>query len=65
MLQQLLYKCFVHLFQDYWSLLCRGRKKKIVTLVIILVLLINAMFYVSLELYNTVKRKNKEPWYNR
>lgn len=49
----------------YWSLLCRGRKKKIVSLIVILILLINAMFYVSLELYNTIKRKNKEPWYNR
>ncbi|XP_075980654.1 polypeptide N-acetylgalactosaminyltransferase 3-like [Anticarsia gemmatalis] len=49
---------------DFWSLLCRGRKKKIVTLLVVLILLINAMFYVSLELYNTVKRKHKEPWYN-
>ncbi|XP_049705813.2 polypeptide N-acetylgalactosaminyltransferase 3 [Helicoverpa armigera] len=48
----------------YWSLLCRGRKKKIVVLIIILIFLLNALFYVSLELYNTIKRKEKEPWYN-
>ncbi|XP_050549904.1 polypeptide N-acetylgalactosaminyltransferase 3-like [Spodoptera frugiperda] len=48
----------------YWSLLCRGRKKKIVVLTVILVLLLNCFFYVSLELYNTIRRKQKEPWYN-
>ncbi|KAJ8712366.1 hypothetical protein PYW07_005208 [Mythimna separata] len=49
---------------DYWSLLCRGRKKKIVALIVILIFLLNGLFYVSLELYNTVKRKEKEPWYS-
>ncbi|CAB3234120.1 unnamed protein product [Arctia plantaginis] len=49
---------------DYWSLMCRGRKKKIVTLTVILILLINAMFYVSLQLYDSVKRKHKAYWYN-
>ncbi|KAL0871260.1 hypothetical protein ABMA27_005016 [Loxostege sticticalis] len=48
---------------DFWSLICRGRKKKIVTLIVILLFLINSMLYVSLELYNTVKRKHKDPWY--
>ncbi|CAH0589007.1 unnamed protein product [Chrysodeixis includens] len=51
--------------KDFWSLICRGRKKRIVTLVIIFLFLLNAMFYVSIELYNTIsKRKNKEPWYD-
>ncbi|XP_050348058.1 polypeptide N-acetylgalactosaminyltransferase 3-like [Nymphalis io] len=45
------------------SVMCRGRKKKIASLVIILIFLINAMFYVSLELYNTIKNRNKDPWY--
>ncbi|XP_045775251.1 polypeptide N-acetylgalactosaminyltransferase 3-like [Maniola jurtina] len=45
------------------ALLCRGRRKKITSLVIILIFLINAMFYVSLELYNIIKRRNKDPWY--
>ncbi|OWR48907.1 polypeptide N-acetylgalactosaminyltransferase 3 isoform 1 [Danaus plexippus plexippus] len=46
------------------SFKCRGRKKKIVGLVIVLLFLINAMFYVSLELLNTIKRRNKIAWYN-
>ncbi|CAH2233799.1 jg19570 [Pararge aegeria aegeria] len=45
------------------ALLCRGRRKKITSLVIVLIFLINAMFYVSLELYNIIKKRNKEPWY--
>ncbi|XP_034834758.1 polypeptide N-acetylgalactosaminyltransferase 3-like [Maniola hyperantus] len=45
------------------AVLCRGRRKKITSLVIILIFLINAMFYVSLELYNIIKRRNKDPWY--
>lgn len=50
---------------EFGALLCRGRKKRIVTLILILIFLINAMFYVSFELYNTVMRKNKKLWYNR
>ncbi|XP_063626043.1 polypeptide N-acetylgalactosaminyltransferase 3-like [Cydia splendana] len=46
---------------EFWSLLCRGRKKKIITLIIILIFLINAMLYVSMELYNTIRR-NREDW---
>ncbi|XP_063537230.1 polypeptide N-acetylgalactosaminyltransferase 3-like [Cydia strobilella] len=46
---------------EFWSLLCRGRKKKIITLIIILIFLINAMLYVSMELYNTIRR-NSEDW---
>ncbi|CAH0725706.1 unnamed protein product, partial [Brenthis ino] len=45
------------------SLMCRGRRKKIASLVFILIFLINAMFYVSLELYNTIKKRNKSSWY--
>ncbi|XP_013189806.2 polypeptide N-acetylgalactosaminyltransferase 3 isoform X1 [Amyelois transitella] len=49
-----------------WSLLCRGRKKKIVTLVIVLMFLINALFYVALVLHNTVKKRleNKSRYYD-
>ncbi|KAJ0174607.1 hypothetical protein K1T71_009715 [Dendrolimus kikuchii] len=50
---------------DVRSLICRGRKKKIVTLIFILILLLNALFYVSLELYNTIKGKHKDSWYGR
>ncbi|XP_047992755.1 polypeptide N-acetylgalactosaminyltransferase 1-like [Leguminivora glycinivorella] len=46
---------------EFWSLLCRGRKKKIITLIIVLIFLINAMLYVSMELYNTIRR-NREDW---
>ncbi|XP_041982007.1 polypeptide N-acetylgalactosaminyltransferase 3-like [Aricia agestis] len=48
--------------KDFWSLLCRGRKKKIVTLVLILLFLLNAMFYVSIELYNTIKKRTNNSW---
>ncbi|KOB66560.1 Polypeptide N-acetylgalactosaminyltransferase 3, partial [Operophtera brumata] len=47
---------------DFWSLLCRGRKKKIVSLVIFLLCLLNAMFYVSLELYNLNLRFDKNSY---
>ncbi|XP_037973029.2 polypeptide N-acetylgalactosaminyltransferase 3 [Plutella xylostella] len=50
---------------EIWSLICRGRKKKIVLLIVILIFLLNAMLYVSFELYNTIKRKNDNPWFNR
>ncbi|XP_059052747.1 probable N-acetylgalactosaminyltransferase 6 [Achroia grisella] len=50
--------------KDFWAMFCRGRKKKIITLIIILIFLINALMYVSMELYNTVKRKQeKDLWY--
>lgn len=50
---------------DVCSLLCRGRKKKIITLLFIILVLVNGMFYVSLELYQTLKGKHKDSWFNR
>ncbi|CAG4942340.1 unnamed protein product [Parnassius apollo] len=47
------------------SLICRGRKKKIITLIFIVMFLINAMFYVSFELYNTIKKRHKNQWFKR
>ncbi|KAI5642106.1 glycosyl transferase family 2 domain-containing protein [Phthorimaea operculella] len=43
--------------------ICRGRKKKIISLTIVFTILLNAMFYVSLELYNTVKKNGKHSWF--
>ncbi|XP_073962003.1 polypeptide N-acetylgalactosaminyltransferase 3-like [Choristoneura fumiferana] len=49
--------------EDFLYLLCRSRKKKIISLVLIMVFLQNMMFYVSLELHNTMK-KNREGYKN-
>ncbi|XP_050682263.1 polypeptide N-acetylgalactosaminyltransferase 3-like isoform X2 [Leptidea sinapis] len=46
-----------------WSLFCRGRRKKITSLIFILIILINAMFYVSLLLYNSIQKNKTKPWY--
>ncbi|CAH4029986.1 unnamed protein product [Pieris brassicae] len=50
---------------QFWSYFCRGRRRKITSLTIVLILLVNAMFYVSLLLYNTVQKRNIKPWYER
>ncbi|XP_013148333.1 PREDICTED: polypeptide N-acetylgalactosaminyltransferase 3-like [Papilio polytes] len=55
----------LNLAMELRSLICRGRRKKIAILVFILIFLINAMIFVSFELYNTIKRRQKSPWYKR
>ncbi|XP_053610497.1 polypeptide N-acetylgalactosaminyltransferase 3-like [Plodia interpunctella] len=43
---------------EHWSLLCRGRRKKIIALIIVLIFLINAMFYVAMTLFERVHKRH-------
>ncbi|CAG4952143.1 unnamed protein product [Colias eurytheme] len=51
--------------KQVWSYFCRGRRKKITSLVIILIVLVNVMLYTSLLLYNTIQNRNNKRWYDR
>ncbi|XP_068617716.1 polypeptide N-acetylgalactosaminyltransferase 3-like [Battus philenor] len=44
---------------------CRGRRKNIAILILILVFLLNALVFVSFKLYNSIKSRHKNQWYNR
>lgn len=43
----------VHMFQEVWSLLCRGRKKRNLFFIIILMILMIAIMYLSYNLIHT------------